>query len=541
MLVALAESPVLGPLLVEKLRHDGGVNRLRHLPAGDPPTPLPLHPPDDPCIPPLDQRTAGDVASQAGQRGFRFASVRDFTNAYRRRDCTPMDVAERFLAQWRTSDHDPRPLRAFISVNETDLRSQAQASAERWRRGEPLGAWDGVPVAVKDEMDVAGYETTQGTRLPGRTRATSDATVVARLRRAGALIVGKANMHELGINVTGLNPHHGTVRNPYDDRHHSGGSSSGPAAAVASGLVPVALGADGGGSIRIPSSFCGVVGLKPTFGRVSEHGAPPLVWSMANIGPIAATVADCAAAYAAIAGDDSLDPITQGHPEVSLDPAPPASLRNVRLGVYQSWFRHASPDIALRCSDLLSALVARGAEVVEVEIPDLDLQRVAHVAIITSEMASAIGPCYPDRRTLLALDTRLAIRLAQSFSGAELLTAARVRTMAMAAWRDVFRRVHAVVTPTTAQVAPAIRDEMMPDGGSDLAMTTEAMRFAFSSNLTGHPAVSFPAGYDGRGLPVGMQAIGRPWSERLLFRIAACAEEHVERRAPQRSYPLIGV
>ncbi len=452
---------------------------------------------------------------------------------------SPSDVAASFITQWRVSDAGERPLRAFIAVREDDLLAQASASAERWNAGTPIGPWDGVPIAVKDEMHVADYPMTIGTRFLGNSPARSDATVVARLRAAGALIVGKANMHEIGINVTGLNPHHGTPRNPFNDAHHTGGSSSGPAAAVASGLVPVAIGADGGGSIRIPAAFCGVVGIKPTFGRVSEHGAAPLVWSMGYIGPIAGTVRDCAAAYGVMAGDDPLDPQSRAHPSVSIDVAQPGSLRGIRIGVYPAWFRHASPHVVERCDALVRAFERLGATIVDVEIPELDLERVAHLAIITGEMAAAMAPYHPSRRRDFSLDARANLAIARSFSAAELVTATRVRTRAMAQWRRVLQDVHVIATPATGQVAPRINPAALPYGGSDLSMTTEVMRFAFPANLTGHPAISFPAGYDGDGLPVGMQIIGRPWSERLLFRIAAMAELQVERRAPTRWYPLI--
>jgi Asp-tRNA(Asn)/Glu-tRNA(Gln) amidotransferase A subunit family amidase len=452
---------------------------------------------------------------------------------------TPSQVAARFVAQWHASDAHARPLRAFIAVREDDLAAQAEASTLRWKAGKPLGPWDGVPVAVKDEMHAAGYPMTVGTRVLGGARSEYDATVVARMRAAGALIVGKANMHEIGINVTGLNPHHGTTRNPYDDACHTGGSSSGPATAVASGLVPVAIGADGGGSIRIPSAFCGLVGIKPTFGRISEHGAAPLVWSVAYIGPIASTVRDCAAAYALMAGDDPRDPNTRSHPSVSLDVAIPGSLRGVKMGVYWPWFRHATRDVVERCEALVREFTRLGATIIEVEIPELDLQRIAHVAAITGEMAAAMAPVYPSRRHEFGLDARTNLAIARSFTAAELVTATRVRTRAMAHWRAAFRDVHVIVTPATGQVAPRINPAALPLGESNLSMTVEVMRFAFPPNLTGHPAISFPAGYDGTGLPVGLQVIGRPWSERLLFRVAAMAEQIIERRAPKRWYPLL--
>lgn len=540
MLARLVRMPGIGSLVIGKLRRDAGVDRLRVGVFSEPPTFLPQHASDDPGIPPLDPFDPGDSpysdrpADPPGAPGFRFPSVADYGTAYRTGRATPKSVASAFLSQWRASDAGARPLRAFIAVRDDDVMAQAAASAARWKAGKPLGPWDGVPVAVKDEFRVAGCPLTVGTRVLADAPSATDATIVARMRAAGALIVGRANMHEIGLDVTGLNPHYGTTRNPYDDRYHTGGSSSGPATAVASGLVPVALGADGGGSIRIPSAMCSVVGIKPTFGRVSEHGAATLIWSVAYAGPIAGSVADCAAAYALIAGDDALDPLSRAHPSVSLDIAVPRSLRGMRIGVYRPWFAHASPDVVQANEALLAELARFGAELVDVTIPGLDLQRAAHVAVLTGEMAAAMSGVFPTRRHEFGLDVQVMLTLAGSFSAAELVNAARVRTRAMALWRSVFREVHVVATPATGQVAPRIDKAMIPRGGSNLSMTTEVMRFAFAPNLTGHPAISFPAGYDRNGLPIGMQVIGRPWSERLLFRVAAMAEQVVERRAPAR-------
>ena len=544
-LVRAVENGLIGPALVEKLKRDAGATRMRSAIVSEPPTLLPLLPSDDPGIPALHPFDANDSpyadapAPPPPAPGFQFPAAEHFADAYRSGLTTPEAVADRFLAQWRASDAGERPLRAFIAVRPDDLATQAAASAARWKAGNPIGPWDSVPVAIKDEMHVQGYRTTVGTTFLNPSPATVDATVVARLRAAGALIVGKANMHEIGINVTGLNPHHGTTRNPYDDGRHTGGSSSGPATAVASGLVPLAIGADGGGSIRIPSALCGLVGIKPTFGRVSEFGAAELVWSVAYLGPMAGTVRDCAAAYALIAGDDARDPSSRGHPSVSLDVAIPGSLRGLRIGVHRAWFRHATPDVVRSNEAMLAEFERLGATIVDVEIPDLDLQRVAHVAIILGEMAAAMTPHYPSRRTEFGLDARANLAIAKSVSAGELITAARVRTWAIAQWRQVLSDVHVVITPSTGQVAPAIDPAAMPLGGSDLAMTTEIMRFAFTANLTGHPAISFPSGYDAAGLPIGMQVIGRPWSERLLFRVAAMAEQLVDRRRPKRWYPIL--
>jgi Asp-tRNA(Asn)/Glu-tRNA(Gln) amidotransferase A subunit family amidase len=534
VVAALLDTSFIGPRLLERLKSDAGLVRIRTDDVTEPPTFFPELPPDERAIPPL-ARTTTPVASP----GFRFPGMDDFARAYREGRGTPESVAERFLEQRERSERDAPALKAFIAVDRDDVLAQAKASAARWRSGAPLGPFDGVPVAVKDEMDQAGYPTTVGTAFLGSVRAAHDASVVARLRAAGALLVGKTNMHEIGINVTGLNPHHGTTRNPYDDRFHTGGSSSGPATVVASGLAPVAIGADGGGSIRMPAALCSVVGLKATFGRVSEHGAFPLCWSVAHIGPITTSVRDCARAYALIAGPDPLDPLSLAHPAVEIDDAPAADLRGVTLGVYWPWFRHASPEVVQRCESLVRALVERGATLREVEIPELDMMRVAHVVTITGEMAAAMMPYDRDHRRNFGLDARVNLATARSSTASEYVNAQRIRTRAIAAFQRALTDVDAIVTPATGIVAPRIDPSAQPLGESNLSMTTEMMRFAFPSNFTGHPAISFPAGYDAGGLPIGLPAIGRPWGERMLLRIAAVAELIVERQAPRRWYPLL--
>jgi Asp-tRNA(Asn)/Glu-tRNA(Gln) amidotransferase A subunit family amidase len=534
VVASLLENPLVGPLLVGKLKRDAGLTRLDTDQVEEPPTFSPMHGADDRAVPPLSRAVAPAQAP-----GFHFPGIDDFTSAYRDGRATPEQVAKRFLAQREKSERDVPGLKAFIAVDRDDVMAQAKAAGVRWRAGVPLGPFDGVPVAVKDELDQTGYATTAGTKFIGTSRATRDATVVARLRAAGALLVGKTNMHELGINVTGLNPHHGTTRNPYDDRYHTGGSSSGPATVVAAGLAPVAIGADGGGSIRMPAAMCGIVGLKATFGRVSEHGAFPLCWSLAHIGPMAASVRDCARTYELIAGPDPLDALSLGHPAVEIDDAPPADLRGVTLGVYWPWFRHAAPEVVQRCESLVRELVARGAALREVELPELDLLRVAHIVTITSEMVAAMMPYDGNHRHDFGLDARANLASARGATAAEYVNAQRIRTRAIATFQRAFSDIDAIVTPSTAVVAPLINPAAQPYGESDLSTTTEIMRFAFPSNFTGHPAISFPAGYDAGGLPVGLQAIGRPWGERMLLRIAAAAEQIVERKAPRRWYPLL--
>jgi Asp-tRNA(Asn)/Glu-tRNA(Gln) amidotransferase A subunit family amidase len=444
-------------------------------------------------------------------------------------------VAERFLAAVEASEQGNAPLRLFIAINREDVMAQARLSEKRILDRQPLSPLDGVPVAVKDEVDMLPYPTTVGTSFLGAAPAKEDSTVVARLRAAGALLVGKANMHEIGINPNGSNVHYGAVRNPFNDTCDTGGSSSGPSAAVAAGLVPVAVGADGGGSIRIPAALCGIVGLKPTFGRVSEFGAAPLGWSVAHLGPLAASVEDAALAYSLMAGPDPHEPNSLVQPPVTLAGWNRPDLRGVRLGIYRPWFEHAASGVVQACNHMLEQLKNAGAEICEIAIPELDEMRIAHVVTILSEMALCMRP-YREQRKQLGAAVRLSLVLGDVFTAADYLQSQRVRTRALNIFRDVYKQVDVIVSPATALAAQPIPSGGLTDGWSDLGTETEVMRYAFPGNLTGLPAISFPAGYDERGLPVGMQAMGRHWEEHLLLRVAYNAEQALERRKPGRFY-----
>ena len=527
--VTLLDSPVRH-LLMPRLLREAGVTWLRSQGFDEAPTGAPLHPAGSPGseitgAPP-------DCSTGTPGEGFRYSTVQDYARAYRESTATPGEVAERVWQAIEAGNAAGPPLRAVIAAERDDLLRQAAASASRIRDGKALGVFDGVPVAVKDELDMVPYPTTAGTAFLGRHPATTDATVVARLRAAGALLIGKTNMHEIGIGVTGLNPIHGTPRNPYATDRHTGGSSSGSAAAVAAGLCPMAVGADGGGSIRIPAALCGVIGLKPTYGRVSEHGAVPLCWSVAHIGPIGATVEDTALGYGIMAGPDPRDPASRHQPPPVLTGWDQLDLRGVTLGVFQPWFRHADEEVVAVCEAMLGHLREQGARVREIVIPDLEAARVAHAITICSEMAQAMSATYPKHHHEHARDVRINLRIARALTALDYIKAQRVRTRLIANFRQVFAEVDAVITPATACVAPRIPGDFA-GGASDLATASALMRFATPANLTGLPAISFPAGFTAGGLPVGMQAIGRAWEEMLLLRIARASERFLRRPAPE--------
>lgn len=435
----------------------------------------------------------------------------------------------------------------MIAFNRDDVLRLAEAALKRWRAGTPRGPLDGVPVVVKDELDMVPYPTTVGTTFLGKSAAVRDATAVARLRRAGAVLLGKANMHEIGINPTGANNHYGHVANPYALRRDAGGSSSGSAAAVAAGLCPVSVGADGGGSIRVPAALCGVVGLKPTFGRVSEAGAAPLCWSVAHVGPMAATVGDALLAYAIMAGPDLRDPNTGLQPPLARDPdilspwsSTPISAERaaIRIGIFEPWFEHAEAPIVEACAAAVETLVASGeAERRDIVITHLNAYRVAHVVTILSEMA-AFMESHPGCLSSLGPHAQINLRAAHRFTATDYVRAQRARAHAMRQLERVFQTVDVIATPTTAVVAPVIPVVDPADAWSDLSTTTELMRFCYLTNLTGHPSISVPCGYTEDGLPIGLQLIAPHWHEARLFQVAARVETATIRRPPPDYHAL---
>ena len=526
---AAVENPVTRFALIGGLLENGGIPKLRHITLSENPTLYPL-------VDPVEDNHEKAVSFENGipPEDFPYLTAHNYSQAYLSGTLTPTEAAERVLSSIAASEESDPALRTFIAIKRDDVMAQAKASTERHRAKKTLGPLDGVPVAIKDEIDMSPYPTTVGTRFLGKDPA-EDSTVAARLRAAGALLIGKTNMHEIGINPNGANANFGAVRNPYQTNCDSGGSSSGSAAAVAAGLVPIAMGADGGGSIRIPAALCGIVGLKPTFGRISERGAAPLCWSVAHLGPLTACVEDTALVYSIVAGPDENEPNSLVQPPVTLEHWNQPDLKDIRLGIYKEWFEHANAEVVEACYRMVEQFKERGGQVIEITIPELDEMRVAHATTILAEMALCMRT-YHKHQKEHAPAVRLSLVLGQVFTSMDYLQAQRMRTRAMKIFADVFEQVDVILTPATALAAQPVPAGGYAGGWSDLGTDTEMMRFIFPGNLTGNPGIAFPVGYDRRGLPIGMQAIGRHWEEALLLRVAYNAEQIVKRLLPQRYY-----
>ena len=283
-----------------------------------------------------------------------------------------------------------------------------------------------------------------------------------------------------------------------------------------------------------------MVGLKPAHGRISDFGYFSLCRSVGTTGLIAATVEDVAIAYACIAGQDIKDDTSLHQPTPTLENWNKGDLKGIKLGVYRPWFDHATPEIIKLCSALLEKLTAAGAEVKEIVIPDLDIMRIAHVIALLGEMASTMRK-YPANLRDLGAATRIGLSLGREFNIGDYAKTQRMRTHYMKIFSDIFNKVDAIITPATAITAPQVSLKDASGGWLNLSSATEVMRYAFTANLVGLPAISFPAGYDNLGLPIGMQAMGRWWDEALLLRIAFNAEKVIERRRPVKYFDCVHI
>lgn len=466
---------------------------------------------------------------------FKRWTIRDFSRAYLSGNATPTQVAERFISSVKQSSG----MCIFINYDAGDILRQAAESTMRYKKGEQLSVLDGVPIAVKDEIDCLPYPTTGGTRwLHKNRRVTDDATCVRRLRECGAVLVGKTNMHELGIGTSGINPHYGATRNPYDDGRISGGSSSGSAAAVSAGLCPAALGVDGGGSVRMPAAMCGVVGLKPTYGRIPHLGVLPFNWTVGMVGVLAATVEDALIVYAAILGHLPTDRLVSFPPHTRLPLLEnDKGVGNLKLAKYTKWFEHCDVDIRDTCRWALNLLQCHyGCKTLEVTLPELEEMRLAHYITIGCECDASLGVDFAKLGMARSGgDTRIALHVYKNFSSREFLNAQRLRSRQMYIHMEIFKKANVIVTPTTGVTAYRLQEDALSYGEFDYANGAAMLRYQVAGNFLGLPAVTVPIGYDKFGMPIGLQFIGRPWSEATLLHLAYAIEVLCikERRKPK--------
>ena len=423
-------------------------------------------------------------------------------------------------------------LRAFITVTAEEALAAARRSDRELAEGRDRGPLHGIPVAVKDVFAARGVRTTCGSKIFADYVPDFDAAVVERLRAAGAVLVGKTNLHELAYGITSSNPHYGAVRNPWDRDRVPGGSSGGSAAAVAAGMVFMAMGSDTGGSIRIPAAWCGVVGLKPTFGRVSRYGVLPLDFSLDHMGPLARSVHDAALVLSAVAGFDPRDDTSSRHPVEDYAPPDDPSLDGLRIGLPENfYFTRVAPGVTEAVHQAAQLAEQAGAVSIPVRVPDVAAMNQVSRIILLAEAAAVMQP-YMDRRGEMGEDVRLLLEQGLLLSAADYLQAQRLRRLMRDEYRKVWREVHCVLTPTLPIPAPRLGQTHLQweDGTEDLR--PGATRFVRAINMFGWPALSLPCGLDPQGLPLGAQIIGPPFSEARILRVAAALEARLPRLSP---------
>ncbi|MYK57533.1 MAG: amidase [Rhodospirillaceae bacterium] len=405
-------------------------------------------------------------------------------------------------------------LRAFISVYPDLALADARAAEAAVMAGDDLGPLHGVPLAIKDLFAVRGMARTCGSRLIAEGPGTADAESVAALRTAGGIVVGLANLHEFAFGPTGINPHFGTAKNPWDRSKVCGGSSSGSGCAVAAGLVPGAMGTDTGGSVRIPAALCGIVGLKPTHLRVSQQGIYPLAGEFDTGGPMTRSVADTALMMQALDPEGGF----AGHR------ARP-SLEGIRIGVAEALFDSAvDPDIDRHCRAAIAVLEALGAETERLDLPFADDAVAAWTTISLGRVYALHGARADAAYTKLSPSVRERVLTGRDISSADVDKALTIQQAVQAQVSDLMQRFDAFVLPTTPIPAVDANDGQGILDGAPVDGTAALGRLARMASFTGQPAVSVPSGLTSGGLPAGLQLIGDWDADAKLLEIAACYE-----------------
>uniref|UniRef100_M0ZU18 Glutamyl-tRNA(Gln) amidotransferase subunit A n=1 Tax=Solanum tuberosum TaxID=4113 RepID=M0ZU18_SOLTU len=532
LFVKVMEAPVIGSLIASHLKEKNGITEiLKNTVIPEVPMFIPQFPLQEPepgvvcleedgkpeervalalkCLPHYDPTCRW--SSDSGEPfQFRYWKIRDYGYAYRSKLTTPSMASDfSFFVLFRSSS------RLINLCHAKGCRTLYLSNG------------------VKDDIDCYPHPSKGGSKWFHEVRQVkADGVSVSRLRNSGAILVGKTNMHEFGMGTTGNNPNYGTPGNPHNPKRYTGGSSSGSAAIVASGLCSAALGTDGGGSVRIPASLCGVVGLKTTFGRTDLTGSLWEAGTVTIIGPITATVEDAILVYAAISGSSPADRIRL-NPSIPCLPDLSSSegsniLGSLTLGKYTKWFNDvSSTDISDKCEDVLNQLFRLyGCKTTEIVIPELRELRTAHTVTFGSESLCLLNPdCEAGKGVRLTNDTRTNLALFRSFAASDYISAQCLRRRIMYYHMEIFKKVDVIVTPTTGMTAPEIPESALAVGETNLQVVASLMQFAMTANVLGLPAISVPIGHDKQGLPIGLQLIGRPWCEASILRLAAAIEE----------------
>ena len=462
-----------------------------------------------------------------------YASAGQLGPMIRSGEISPVEIIDAHLSRIRATEP---VLNSFITVLADEATAAARQAERDIRAGRHKGPLHGIPVGLKDLFNTGGVRTTSGSRIYDNFIPAQDCTVAARFHEAGAILLGKLNMHQFAYGPTGENPDYGHMHNPWDPERVSGGSSGGSGSAAAAGQCTITTGSDTGGSIRIPAALCGIVGLKPTYGRVSRHGLTPLAWSMDHPGPMVRTVEDAAITMNVIAGHDPNDVASANLPVPDYTAALTGEIRGLRIGVPRQYMEAPlDPEVRQAVNDALAQMETMGAEVVEVEFPEFN----DAAAISTTMLMAEATACFRD---LLASDgnrlyepVRLRLEAGLFISAADYLRAQQGRAVFDRAARRLLEDVDLLAGPTEPVTAPPLLQQQVLAGEQEIGTVAALTQYTRPYNITGFPAISVPCGLSSEGMPIGLQLAGRPFDEETVLRVAHAYEQSTDwhtRRPP---------
>ena len=458
-----------------------------------------------------------------------FLSIEQAARLLRRAEISPVELVNAALA--RIERLNPS-INAFVTVLGDRARKKARAAEVEFKRArragtaKPASPLFGIPISLKDNFLTRGIRTRAGSKILADFIPKEDSEVAARLAGAGAILLGKTNMHEFAYGISNENPHYGAVHNPWALDCISGGSSGGSAAATAAGMCFASVGTDTGGSIRIPAALCGIVGLKPTYGLVSVAGVIPLAQSLDHVGPLARSVADACIMLQAIAGE---------YPKA----ATPANFRRLkrdrprrfRLGWPREYFfERVDPEVLRAIKAAAGVFLSADARVEEVSLPHLgdSLEPSANIALAEATRYHQSQGFYPARAADYGGDVSSRLEMGTQVSAVDYLRAFEVKQQVESDFESAFERLDAILAPAVPIAAPRIGEKEVTIAGGKETVRPALVRLNRPANLTGHPAISIPCGFTRDGLPVGLQLIGPRWAEARLLSIALAYEEATE-------------
>jgi aspartyl-tRNA(Asn)/glutamyl-tRNA(Gln) amidotransferase subunit A len=462
-----------------------------------------------------------------------FLSAAELSKLIKRREISPVEVVKAYLA--RVEAVEPA-LNSFITLLPEQAMEEARLAEHEIRSGQYRSPLHGIPIGLKDLFYVKGVPNTSGSKIFDHFIPDYDSTVALKLREAGAILLGKLNLHQFAYGPTGENPDYGNMHNPWDRERIPGGSSGGSASATASGQCALAMGTDTGGSIRIPSALCGLVGLKPTYGRLSRYGMTVLSWSQDHPGPMARTVEDCVLVMNAVAGYDPRDPSSADRSAPDFTQSLTENIKGLRVGVPKEPFEDPiDSEVEHFVRDAIELQGKLGATIDEISWPLYHESKAIASTILMAEATAYHGPLMKRQGSRLDPKVRLRLEAGLLISAVDYLQAQRARRLFYQQSCDLFKKVDLMVGPTVPITACTIGTEEVQIGNTGMGVIPALTQHTRPYNLNGFPAITVPCGFSKNGLPVGFQLAGKPFDEGTVLRAAFAYEQATEwhqRRPP---------